>query len=414
MSVKLRTVVLFPEERFRKEYRNLLARVHEARIESEVLCTQPTLSNESLEEMINLDPEVLVVEVPSERRHALSLLSQLHQQFPQTPILMVSDFLDPEFLIEAIRSGVQDALVRPLFAERLQAVFLKFYDRLLEERLVKTRTSVFSFFGSKGGIGLTSLVANLAVCLTKLSRKKTLILDLDVQLGDAADFFGVQNSRYLIAENSEASFPDFGHIARTIVSHPKTDVDLLSLTNGYSRKIRLRGTDVKHLLNHLRKKYDFILVDTSSRLGDPITAALDVSDLIFLVSKCTLPAIRNTQRILQVFDQLAYAKNCIRLLINRYCKDDEISLKDLEEALRFKVYWAIPNDYKPLIQSIELGEPLTCQSVSLPLSKVLYDMSAHVLAVDPIQNFTFRGGQRSRAQAAAPSSSLSLRLFKEY
>jgi len=150
-------------------------------------------------------------------------------------------------------------------------------------------------------------------------------------------------------------------------------------------------------------------------LDDNTVAALDASDLIFLISKCSLPALRNTQKVLYAFDKLGYSQNKIRAVINRYSRTEDISVKHIEKALNFKVFWTIPNDYKSMIQSIQAGEPLTQKNQPIPLSKSFYDMSAKVLGIELDHKPKPPGGGwliRSKEPSAKSSPLTTLNLLK--
>ena len=284
-----------------------------------------------------------------------------------------------------MRFGVKEFFSRPLAADRLNETYRRLSKIVFSDFSEKPPAAIYSFLGSKGGNGTTSIVANFAVSLSRLSKKRVLILDLDTQLGDMADFFGIKDNRYLIQDDASDSVWEPDNISRTIVSHSKTGIDLLSLTNGYSRKIRSFPTELKLLFLHLQKEYDFIVVDTCNLFENNTIVALDASDLIFLVSKCSLPALRNTQKVLQIFDRLGYPASRIRLLVNRYSKQDGIDLKQVEKSLSFKIFWTIPNDFKSIISSIQAGLPLTARSQTLPLAKAFYEMSAQVLGTHSAQ-----------------------------
>jgi pilus assembly protein CpaE len=381
MNNKLRTIVIFSEERFRKEYRYILGKVGQARIEKEILNNQDDLTDEVLEEVAGIEPHLFIVDLPKERDKFISILTQLHYQFPSLPILAAGDCYDSAFLIEAMRLGVKEFLPKPLAVETIDQAYQRL-SRLVYSQIEKAPAGIFSFFSSKGGSGSTTIAANFGVSVGKISRKKLLVLDLDTQLGDVTDFFGIKSNKYLVQENANKSILDPETISSTIVSHSSTGIDVLSITDGYSRKARPIAGEIKHLLDLLQREYDYILVDTTNMLDDNTVAALDASDLIFLISKCTLPALRNTQRILYAFEKLGYSQNKVRAIINRYSRTEDISLRHIEKALNFKVFWSIPNDYKSMIQSIQAGEPLTQKNQSIPLSRSFYEMSAKVLGIE--------------------------------
>ena len=85
--------------------------------------------------------------------------------------------------------------------------------------------------------------------------------------------------------------------------------------------------------------------------------------------------------MLHGFEGLGYSPDRVRIVINRYLKGEDVSLKGVEKVLGFRVFWSIPNDYKSFIRSIQSGEPLTLQNDSIPVAKSFYDMSAEVLGI---------------------------------
>lgn len=409
MMEKLKTVIILSEERFRKEYRYVLGKVDFVRIELEVPSFQECFSDEAMEEISSFDPQLFVIDLPKEQSDALRVLARLHHQFLNTPILAAGDTYDSLFLIEAMRLGVKEFLPRPPNPEKLRETLQRIYKLVFIEALDKTPATIFSFFSSKGGSGSTSIATNFAVSISKLSKRKVLIVDLDMQLGDVAGFFGIKDNRYLIQNGSDKSFLDPKVVSRAIITHQKTGIDILSLDNGYSRKGQPTIGEIKHLMNFLQNDYDYILVDTSNTIEDNTVAALDASHLVFLISKCNLPALRNSQRVLHVFDRLGYSPNKVRIVINRYSKTDDIGIKDVEKALKFKVFWSIPSDFKSIIQSIQLGEPLTLRSQSIPLARSFYEMSAQVLGLQlDHKPKSPGGGLMVGTKDSATKSSLSL------
>ena len=92
---------------------------------------------------------------------------------------------------------------------------------------------------------------------------------------------------------------------------------------------------------------------------DSITlAALDQSDEIVLVLTLDIPAIRSTQRALEIFDRLGYPRKKIRIVVNRWSKQIDLDLRQVEKFLGEPVDRFIPSDYQTAVTSINLGQPL--------------------------------------------------------
>jgi pilus assembly protein CpaE len=398
MKSKLKVLVFFHDERLRKEYRYIVGKIEIVRIEREILLGESMLSQETLEEVGITQPDVFLMDFPDNPRDGLQQLAQLHSQYPYIPTIAVGKSKDPAFLIESMKLGVKEYLEKPLTLEQMSEAAYRLCRRICDELPGQTSGSVLTFINSKGGSGSTTIVANFAVCLSRTSKKRVLIVDLDTHLGDVADYFGVKDNQYLFQEEPDASTWEDEHINKAIVRHPSTGVDILSLTNGHSRKSRSLPQELKHLLMHLKSEYDYILLDITNSLDGNTVAALDLSDSVFLISNGNLAALRNTLRFLQAFQRLGYAQSKVRVLVNRYSKNDEIDLPQIEKALKFKVFWTIPNDFRSMISSIQSGVPLTATTRTLPLAKALYEMSAQFL------------GTQDRQQPGPPSSAKLIRI----
>jgi pilus assembly protein CpaE len=341
--------------------------------------------------MAVVNPQLVLLELSKDPKPNLKLLQDLQHNFPGIPVLAAGEPMDSVFLIEALRLGVREVLPKPLTADAVQQAFVRIQRQIGAAGEAKEPATIFSFFSCKGGSGSTTISSNFAVSLSKLSKKKILLLDLDIEFGDVAGFFGLKSPKSLVDDESGDSILDPARIFRTITTHSKTGIDLLSFSDGFPQKSRALAAELKPLLGLLQAEYDYIIIDTSSTLNDLVVSVLDSSHLIFLISKCSLPAMRNAQRVLHGFERLGYSSSRIRLLLNRYQKGQDVGIKEVEKTLGFQVFWSIPNDYKSLIRSIQSGDPLTLQSSSIPLARSFYNMSAQVLGI-PIESHPKSGG----------------------
>ena len=94
-------------------------------------------------------------------------------------------------------------------------------------------------------------------------------------------------------------------------------------------------------------------------IADVEMATVQNSDLIFLVTIVNLPALRNCQRCMELFDKLGIEPDKVQILINRYMENDEISADDVEEVLGKNIYWKIPNNYFTMMSAINKGVPVS-------------------------------------------------------
>ena len=115
---------------------------------------------------------------------------------------------------------------------------------------------------------------------------------------------------------------------------------------------------ISKLFDVLKETFSYIIVDTGSSFDGKTITVLDNSDLILLVTIVNLPAIRNCQRCLELFDRLGYSKEKVKIVLNRYMENEEIKTEDVEDDLDKKIYWKIPNNYFTIMSAINKGIPV--------------------------------------------------------
>lgn len=364
MENKVKTVILFQSEHLREEYKNLLDQVSTAQIELEIANSGPSLPTVVLEQISSIQPKVFIIDLVETSQDNLRLFRQLNEKFSQIPILALGPLQTPEFLIEALRLGVTEVLPKPVSVNKLSSAFQRILHRATGEQTKILPAMNFTFFNSTGGAGSTTIIANLGCCLNQVTGGKVLLLDLNMPIGDLAPYLGVKES-YMLEPPKDSNWEEM-RIDHGIAY--SSGVYVLSLAPDQSPRTQAAIPNLKALLYYLRTQYNYVLVDLPNTLNDNVVSALDAADLIFLVSKCDLPSLRNDQKILQVFSRLGYSLDKVKLLMNRTEKHD-LSRIDVRRILNFEVFWNLPSDFRSVIQSIHQGRPLTQEDQSSPLSK---------------------------------------------
>jgi pilus assembly protein CpaE len=125
------------------------------------------------------------------------------------------------------------------------------------------------------------------------------------------------------------------------------------------------------VLQRLRESYDYVVLDPQHTFDSITLAALDQSDEIVLVLTLDIPAIRSTQRALEIFDRLGYPRKKIRIVVNRWSKQIDLDLRHVEKFLGEPVIGFVPSDYQTAVTSINLGQPLV---QSEPNSKIALEL----------------------------------------
>ena len=218
---------------------------------------------------------------------------------------------------------------------------------------------VITVYSNKGGVGKTSIASNLALELAKITKENVALIDLNFQLGDVTTFLDLKpsfNISYML-QNLDKINEDF--LLSTLEKYKDSSLYVLADPPYFKQVDDVSSKDITKLFNILRDTFSYVVVDTSGGFDNKAMTALENSDLIFLVTIVNLPAIRNCQRCLELFEKLGFDEDKVQVLINRYMENDEIKAEDVEEVLGKSLYWKIPNNYFTMMSAINKGVPVS-------------------------------------------------------
>ncbi len=305
-----------------------------------------------------LDKSLVIMDISDYQEQALNFVSKIASEFPKCKVVVISDKPSVDIVIRAMRIGACDFLALPVIKEEFFEVLKKVYDNLSDVISKKSKCRIITVYSNKGGIGKTSIASNLAFELAKTTKENVALIDLNFQLGDIAAFFDIKpsfNISYML-NNPDKINEKF--LLSTLEKYKDTSLYILADPPYFNSAENVLPNDITKLFDILRKAFSYVVVDTSGGFDKSALNAIENSDLVFLVTIVNLPAIRNCQRCLELFEKLGFDQSKIQVLINRYMENDEIKAEDVEEALGQKIYWKIPNNYFTMMAAINKGIPV--------------------------------------------------------
>jgi pilus assembly protein CpaE len=243
---------------------------------------------------------------------------------------------------------------------------------------------VIAVFSGKGGSGVSFLATNLAAAMSKA----TLLIDLNLQAGDVASFLGLE-PRYSLADFvANRTRLDDSLISSLITQH-SGGLALLAAPQEPHEAEDINPAHVAEILHLLGQKHECLVLDLPHTF-DPITiSAFDMADDILLVMTLDIPGIRSTKRALKVFERLGYPRGKIHVVVNRYSKGIDVELNKVEAHLNGQLIGLVPNDYRKVMASINLGQPLVQNEPSSKLTveikriATLVEGSNHIISAQP-------------------------------
>lgn len=305
-------------------------------------------------------------------------ISKLVQDYPEGSVVAIKENPNVSFIVSAIRAGTKEILAYPIIKSEFTDIIDRLRTKFTEKYQKQDKCKMITVFSNKGGIGKTSIAANLALELARITKEDVALIDLNFQFGDITTFMDLQPSFDISYMFDNLNVLNKEFLLSAMEKYKDTSLYVLGDAPYFRPSKQITSKQVIKFFEVLKESFSYIVVDTESSLDAKTITTLDYSDMIFLVTIVNLPALRNCQRCLGLFEKLGYDSRKVQILINRYMENDEISLKDVETLLKKKVYWTIPNNYFALMASINKGELLSDLNPSSNVAQSYRDLAVNV------------------------------------
>ncbi len=320
---------------------------------------------------------ILLADLSTYKAKKLDLILKITKECKNCKVLALSDNPSVDLIIEIMRAGAKEFIPIPI----IKSEFFESLNKLLAEFNETKKTNnckIISIFSNKGGIGKTSLATNLALELSKITKENIALIDLNFQMGDITTFLDLKpsfNISYML-ENLDKINETF--LLSTLERYKKTSLYVLADPPYFKQADNIQPRQITKLFNTLKETFSYIIVDAEASFEGKNIAALDNSDLVLLVTVANLPALRNTQRCLELFEKLGYDKEKVKIVVNRYMENDEIKETDVEKVLSKKIYWKIPNNYFAIMTAINKGIPVSEINDSTNIAQSYKDLAQYI------------------------------------
>jgi pilus assembly protein CpaE len=301
----------------------------------------------------------LIVDLAADPEAAIKAIERVKQAAPDL-FVIASDFrADADTVIACMRAGTNEFLLQPL----KRTEFRDAMGRL--ERAPRQATGgesklgkIYTFLGSKGGVGTTTLAVNFASVLAQRKVSAGLI-DLDWVGNDAAMQLGAapQYTLMEVAENldrmDQALFEGF-------VTRDPLGFFVVGPPDALDQQGQFSDHQFREFATFLVEKYDAVVIDGGRSVSDPVVlAAAQVSTATFLVIDQEFPSLRNAQRYITFLMRMGFNQDQIRVVVNRYTKKinaNIASLDQIQQTLNQQVFYGIPPS-PAVIASINKARP---------------------------------------------------------
>lgn len=347
------------------------------------------------------NPDVVLMDINMPDMDGITATERIRTKMPGVQVVILSVQSDPNYMRKAMLAGARDFLTKPPDLDELISAIKRAGEMAQQEKRKAAQTmaavqasgmatasggyfpprhngKVITVFGPKGGIGTTSITANLALAL-HTEETPVVVVDGRIQFGDLSFFFNEQIKNNLgdVAPRADELDPDF--IEDVLLKHKDSGVRILASPPRPEQADPVTGDQFSKILQFLKRMFAYVIVDTASTLDEITQAAIDEADLIALITTQDIPSVKNVRLFLDLLTALGFPTNKVLLVLNMFDKRrTTVTPERLADISKLQVVAVLPFDDRLVIPAMDRGVPFIINNKTHPISKGIYDLAASI------------------------------------
>lgn len=338
----------------------------------------------AVEDAMNTDGpfDVMVAGPTMSTKTGLSALQAIHDEAPATSLVLAFAKRPDATLRDIIRTGAMDLLQLPVADRALQDTIERAVTHSRSRptepaaaaadpaHATAPKGTVFTVSSATGGCGKTFYATNLAYYLHQHTGKRTCIVDLDLQFGEVSTALRLR-PRFTISDvlsRDDIDDVDLStHIEEYVVTHD-SGVMVLAAPKDPSEADRIHPTDVTRVIEAVRSKFDYVIVDTPAALTEIVLAAFDLSNQLYVMATLDLPSVRHMGVFLNTLDKLKIPSDNVKLILNKAESDVGLDIAQVGRLFPQGFTSVLPYA-KEVTKSVNSGTPVLAFSPTSDVSR---------------------------------------------
>jgi Flp pilus assembly CpaE family ATPase len=279
---------------------------------------------------------------------------------------------DSDQLVRCMRAGAREFLTLPFAKNTVAEALARAATRRPPAPSTQKKAGgrLMVFLGAKGGDGVTTLACNFAVSMAKESGQSTLLIDLDLPLGDAALNLGVVAEYSTINALQNAARLDSAFLSKLLVKH-SSGVFVLAAPGKFPQ-FDASHDAIDRLIAVARQDFDNVVIDMGSRLDLMGTSLFKDGSTVYLVIQAGIAGLRNSNRLISQYFATGIPK--LEIVLNRFqSRTLGVGEDEITKALTRPAQWKIPNDYAAVRRMQHTAIPLALEDS--PISRLIRQMA---------------------------------------
>lgn len=323
-------------------------------------------------------PDLVIVELPEDQAGGLDgspvkMVEGLARAFPEAALFATGPSVSADYVIQVIRAGAVEFLRRPIQGQDLAAALEKLVRLRRVPQPIARAGRIISVFSTKGGLGVTTIATNIAVCLAERAPDKTILIDLDTRQSGVATFLNLRPTYSVLDALENVDRLDESFLQGLVVRHASGLVVLPAPSR--IERGQLGAEQIQAGLEIIRSHFDHVVLDLRHDFDPGTIAALEASDIILFLTGLTVSALRSGAAGLAAFRHLGLNLPRVKIVIMRDGTGEDVTLKHAQDALGLPIDWRTPNDYPTVVSAINNGQPVVTASPRSKIAKNLRELA---------------------------------------
>jgi pilus assembly protein CpaE len=337
--------------------------------------------------------DVLLVACGAASDEAVAFVSSASRERGDRPLIVVCGGSPNGFVRDVLTSGADDiVLIDETVTPGPETFFAmqKALARRSNGSFDRAHGSLVCVLGPKGGIGKTVTSTNLGVALADAGQR-TVVVDLDLQFGDAGLALGLQPERTIYDLATSGGALDAEKVDGYLAEHGSgLRVLLAPVRPDQAQSISVEF--LRELYATLTAAFDFVVVDTPPGFSPEVIATIDASSSICMIGMLDAPSLKNTKIGLETLGLMGYRLDRVRVVLNRADTSVGISHADVVAILGRAPDVLIPSQ-RDVVRWLNAGEPIVLASKRSEPAKAFRAL-ADLAAADRTPDETSNGRRR--------------------
>jgi pilus assembly protein CpaE len=301
------------------------------------------------------------------------------REHTSAPIILLVTRSTASLLDEAVELGLNDVMLLPQLTDNLVFTVKKAHsigsmaaNAGPGHRRSGETCKVITLFSPKGGVGKTVLATSMGAMYAKRLKKRTLLIDLDLQFGDAAIMLGSDPRATILDLVMSHGDLDSDKLAG-FITHHESGLHLLPAPLRPEDDALVTDDRLTSVLTAAKQSYDIILIDTAPNFTSTVLTALDRTDELMLVGSLEATSLKSVKVCLQTLEMLHYPLEKCHVVLNR--ADTKVGLRkdQVEGALGKAIRFGVPSN-KAVPTAINRGVPVVMTDPKADVTRAIREL----------------------------------------